>query len=93
MIFFKAIDFFHHLHGDHNPQISEAVWSLRVMEKHIRVEYDNFVFHEILRLNTQRVMTSMNAVISKSLAPFCFTLAKAIFWLPVRLQAKQETAS
>ena len=24
-------------------------------------------------------MTSMNAVISKNLAPFCFTLAKAIF--------------
>ena len=35
------------------------------MEKHICVEYDNFVFHGILRLNTQHVMTSMNAVISK----------------------------
>ena len=45
VIFLEAIDLFNHLHGDHNPKITEAMWSLWVMQKHIHVEEDYFVFH------------------------------------------------
>ncbi|CRY92937.1 hypothetical protein SynWH8103_02228 [Synechococcus sp. WH 8103] len=45
MIFFEAINFLNHLHWDHNPQISKAVWSLRIVKQNIRVENDDFVFH------------------------------------------------
>ena len=45
MILFEAVDFFNHLHGYYNPEITKAVRRLRIMEQHIRVENNNFVFH------------------------------------------------